>query len=271
MCAVFALAAQEPIAIPVWPDGAPNDNGITDPARRLDAVMYVYPADPAKNTGAAVVCLPGGGYAMLSKSHEGHQIAQWLATEGITGVLLEYRLPNGHHEIPSSDARQAIRLVREKGAEWGVDPNKVGISGCSAGGHLASTVATHQEDAASTPNFAVLFYPVIASDPTIWHKSSYDLLTGGKDQELLDFYSNDHYVTAQTPPTILFHSQDDGLVPVEHSLRFFSAMNKNGVKGALYVFPNGNHGWGFMPRFRYHEEWKTLLLKWLEDMRFIQK
>lgn len=268
--ALFA-AAQEPIAVPIWPNGAPNDNGITDPEKRVDAVMYVYPADPAKNTGAAVVCCPGGGYAVLSKGHEGHDIAKWLASEGITGVLLEYRLPNAHHEVPASDARQAIRLVRERAAEWGVDPARVGISGCSAGGHLASTVATHPQDEASRPAFAVLIYPVITADPAIWHKSSYDLLTGGNDPALLELYSNDSYVTPETPPTILFHSADDRLVPVEHSLRFFAKMRENGVKGAMYIFPNGGHGWGAMPRFRYHDEWKTLLLKWLEDMKFTRE
>ena len=268
--------AQEPVEIKIWPQGAPNPNGLTGPENQLengrvnnisDPVIYVYKADAVKNTGAAVIICPGGGYVRLAMNHEGHDVARWLASKGITGIVLKYRMPNGHHDVPLSDAHQAIRVVREKASEWGIDPQRVGIAGNSAGGHLAATVATHF-DASTRPDFAVLFYPVVSFDPSISHSgSSRSLLGENPSDELLDLYSNEKQVTADTPPTILFHSDDDRSVPVRNSLVFFAKMKENGVKGALYIFPAGGHGWGFNPGFQYHEEWKTLLLKWLDAIK----
>jgi len=274
----LSLSAQQPEEIRLWPTGAPNSNGLTGPEDQMengrvgnvkDPVLYAYPADPAKNTGAAVVICPGGGYVRLAMNHEGHEIARWLASNGITGIVLKYRMPNGHHDVPLSDAHQAIRLVRERAGEWGVDPRRVGIAGSSAGGHLASTAATHF-DTETRPDFAVLFYPVVTLDPTATHSGSLkNLLGNDPDPALVELYSNEKQVTADTPPTLLFHSDDDRTVPVMNSVAFFEAMKTNGVPGVLYIFPNGGHGWGFRDTFRYHEEWKTLLLKWLEDMKFV--
>jgi acetyl esterase/lipase len=272
-----SLFAQGPVEIRLWPDGAPNSNGLTGPENQLengrvdnitDPVMYVYPADAAKNTGAAVILCPGGGYVRLAMNHEGHEVARWLASNGITGVVLKYRMPNGHADVPLSDAHQAIRLVRTRAAEWGVNPKKVGIGGNSAGGHLAATAATHF-DPATRPDFAVLFYPVVSLVPPIAHAGSgRSLLGDNAPQELRDHYSNELQVTAQTPPTILFHSDDDRTVPALNSVVFYEKMKENKVPGALYIFPQGGHGWGFNASFRYHEAWKALLLKWLEDMKF---
>jgi acetyl esterase/lipase len=274
------LSAQVPAAIKLWPQGAPNSNGLTGPDKPLengrvenvtDPEIYLYPADAQKNTGAAIILCPGGGYVRLAMNHEGHDIARWLAMNGITGIVLKYRMPNGHPDVPLSDAQQAIRWVREQGGKWGVDPRKVGIAGNSAGGHLAATAATHFDEA-TRPDFAVLFYPVISFDPTISHRGSAGSLLGpNPSQELLDLYSNEKQVTAETPPTILFHSDDDRAVPVQNSLVFYGAMKRHKVLGTLYVFPSGGHGWGYTPEFRYHEEWKTLLLKWLKEMKFTTK
>jgi acetyl esterase/lipase len=279
--AAVSLSAQEPIAIPIWPDGAPTESGLSGPEIRHDdalisnvseAVMYVYPADPAKNTGAALVICPGGGYVRLAIDHEGHDIAKWLSANGITGIVLKYRIPNGHHEIPLDDTRQTLRLVRARAAEWGVDPHKVGISGSSAGGHLAATTETLFEDESSFPDYAVLFYPVISFDPAVGHRGSARGLIGSDlNEELLERYSAEKQVSEKTPPTILFHSADDRTVSPINSVAFYRQMQQFGVKGSLYIFPTGDHGWGFRPSFRYHEEWKTLLLKWLEDMGFTRK
>lgn len=276
----FTATAQKPIELKVWPNGAPQSNGLTGPEVEMengrvgnitDPVLYVYPADKAKNTGAALVICPGGGYVRLAMNHEGHDVAKWLASNGITAAVLKYRMPNGHHDVPLSDASEAIRIMRSRAAEWGVDPQKVGIGGNSAGGHLAATAATHY-DAQTRPDFAVLFYPVISLDPKVSHAGSAKGLLGeNADQKMLDLYSNEKQVTPQTPPTILFLSDNDTAVPSMNSIVFYEALKANKVPAAIYIFPKGGHGWGFTPTFRYHDEWKTLLLKWLEDQEITKK
>ena len=267
-------AQQQPIEIRLWPGGAPNDNGLTGAETQLengrignvtDPVIYVYPADSAKNTGMALVLCPGGRYIRLAMDHEGHDMARWLAANGIAGVVLKYRMPNGHPGVPLSDAHQAIRLVRRNAAAWGIDPGKVGIAGSSAGGHLASTAATHF-DGETRPDFAVLFYGAVLFDPATAHSEFGKIFLGeNPSRETADLYSNEKQVAADTPPTILFHSSDDRTVPPRHSIGFYEALKANGVPGALYIFPEGGHGWGFKTDFNYHEEWKALLLKWLGE------
>jgi acetyl esterase/lipase len=277
LLAAWTATAQAPMEIQLWPSGAPNSNGQTGPevvengrvSNITVPVLYVYRADAAKNTGAAVILCPGGGYTRESIDHEGHQVARWLAANGVTGIVLKYRLPNRHHDVPLSDALQAIRLVRERGAEWGVSPQRIGISGFSAGGHLAASAATLYDGPASRPDFAVLFYPVISFDPITGRSGGMPVLMGDNpSQELLDRYSLDRNVTADTPPMLFFHSDDDPGVTPLHSLLLYTAMKQNKVPGAVYVFPSGGHGWGFNTSFPYHEEWKTLMLGWLRDMKF---
>ena len=274
----LAASAQEPIEMKVWTSGAPNSNGLTGPEEPLengrvanvtDPVIYVYKADPAKNTGAAVILCPGGGYVRLAMNHEGHDVAKWLAENGITGIVLKYRMPNGHPDVPLSDALQAIRLVRANATAWGIDPAKVGIGGNSAGGHLAATAATLYDSAESRPDFAVLFYPAISLDPAIGHAGSLRGLLGeNATPALIDRYSAEKQVTADTPPTLLFHSDNDTGVSPLNSVAFYTTMKQHKVKGSLYIFPTGGHGWGYQTYMTYHEEWKTLMLKWLEDMKF---
>jgi acetyl esterase/lipase len=197
--------------------------------------------------------------------HEGHDIATWLNEQGIAAFVLKYRMPKGHHEVPLSDAQQALRLVRLNAKKWNIDPTKVGIAGFSAGGHLASTAATHFTDSATRPDFAVLFYPVISMDKNITHGASRSNLLGeNPSADLENRYSNARRVTPQTPPTLLLHSDDDKAVPVRNSLDFYAALKQNSVPAAMYIFPVGSHGWGAREAFAYSSEWRGLLLKWLE-------
>lgn len=252
------LSAQTPVKL--WENGPATDNGHDNEA----TVTVYHPADSA-NTRMAVVICPGGGYTHLAMDHEGKKVAEWLAANGITGVVLKYRLPHGNHLIPADDAREAIRYVRRHAAEWGVDSAKVGIAGSSAGGHLASTVSTHLKDAASRPDFSILFYPVVTSEPGVTHQGSIDNLLGDKktDAAMLAEYANEKHVDANTPPAILLLSDDDRAVPSENSVRYYRALKANKVPATMYIFPVGGHGWGFRDTFKYHEPVKTLLLEWL--------
>ncbi len=259
-----SLQAQTPIEIKVWPDGAPEANGLTGPETEpaegrvgnvSDPILYVYPANKAKNTGAAVIIAPGGAYIRLAIQHEGHQIAQWLSENGITGIVLKYRMPNGHPEVPLDDAKESMRIVRQRAVEWGVNPAKVGFSGNSAGGHLASSISTLYTEG-TRPDFAILFYPAIQST---------GMLAAGADP---DRFSADKKVTEDTPPSLIFVCADDRLAP--QSAIYFQALNAKKVPSALYIFPRGGHGFGFNSDFEYHEEWKHLYLKWLKDIKIIE-
>lgn len=265
------LSAQKKIEFPLWPNGAPNTNGIVEqesetranrPTNITSPTLTVY---IAKNSnGKAIVACPGGGYVHLAMDHEGHDMAAWFNAQGITYAVLKYRMPNEHHEVPLSDALQAIRLVREHAEEWNIE--KVGIMGSSAGGHLASTAATHYTDD-SRPDFQILFYPVISMDLGICHKGSRERLIGKTPtDELVQLYSNELQVTAQTPPAFIMHSSDDSVVPVENSLRYYQTLVKNKVSAALHCYPIGGHGWGYNDNFKYKRQWTGELEKWLREL-----
>ncbi|MCD7963337.1 MAG: alpha/beta hydrolase [Rikenellaceae bacterium] len=274
----IAAHGQSPKELRLWTGQMPNSNGIKTSETYADGgrvgnvsdpSIYLYEADKEKNTGAAVLICPGGGYARLSMDNEGHKFARWLASHGINAIVLKYRMPNGNHEVPLSDAKQAIRIIRSSAAEWGINPGKIGVAGFSAGGHLASTLSTHF-DAETRPDFSILFYPVITMDETFTHGGSRSNLLGKtptKEMEIL--YSNDKQVSSHTPSSILLHSDDDNAVPVRNSIDYYTALKNNGVNASLYIFPVGGHGWGFNENFRYHEEWKNLLLKWMQDNQII--
>lgn len=209
-------SAADPKVELLWPNGAPNAAG-TEDADKPTLTIWQAPADKAN--GSAIVVCPGGGYGGLATDHEGKQVAEWLNTLGVTAVMLKYRhAPKYRHPAPLQDAQRAIRTVRARAEEWNVDPNRVGILGFSAGGHLASTAATHfddgQADAAdpidkqsSRPTFAVLCYPVISLTTPYTHVGSKNNLLGKEpDQKLVESLSNELQVTEKTPPTFLFHS-----------------------------------------------------------------
>lgn len=195
------LHAQQPLELKLWPEGMPNDNGMT--CQEENGVLYVaeptltvYPA--TEGNGMAIVACPGGGYGKLAMDHEGKDMAAWFNNQGITYAVLKYRMPNGHKEVPLSDARQAMRILRHRAGEWQL--KRIGIMGFSAGGHLASTVATHFEDEESHPDFQILFYPVISMDPEYTHRGTHDNLLGkqpAKEEE--DDFSNELHVDGNTP------------------------------------------------------------------------
>jgi len=245
----------------LWPDGVPDDNGLTGPERAGGCVgniskptltIYLPPKDKA--TGAAIVVTPGGGYGVVCVKTEGQDIADVLVPRGIATIVVKYRLPNGHHKIPANDARRAIRTVRHHAAEWNIDPKKVGVWGFSAGGHLASTVSTvfdnGKPDAddlierhGSRPDFAVLFYPVITMEKGVTHSGSRNNLLGSDaSDELIERYSNERRVGKNTPPTFVLHAGDDRAVPVENSLRYYRNLVRHGVSSQLLLFERGGHG-----------------------------
>jgi acetyl esterase/lipase len=281
MLCVFAGAATA-APLPLWPEGPPAAQG-KEPADV--PTITVYPAQiPARGpkTAAIVVC-PGGGYGGLA-AHEAEPIAQWLNSLGVTGVVLRYRLgPKYHHPVELGDAQRAIRTVRFRAAEWNVDPQRVGILGFSAGGHLAATAST-QFDAgdpnakdpidrmSSRPDVSVLVYPVITmTDPHTHAGSRRNLLGENPSQELVEQMSAEKRVTKQTPPTFLFHTADDQAVPVENALLYAMALRKNGVPFELHVYEHGRHGVGLAKDDPVLGTWPGRCADWLAAKGFGEK
>src|SRR4030095_2292049 len=232
---------------------------------------------PAQQNGMAVIICPGGGYSILAWNKEGSKVAEEFNKWGITAFILRYRLPDDTTMIdksiaPLQDAQQAVRLVRANAVDWGIDKNKIGIMGFSAGGHLAATAATHftfkadkvNNDTTSVrPDFAILIYPVISFDSTFGHKGSRNNLIGANaTKEKTDFYSNELQVTATTPPVFLIHAGDDATVPVENSIRFYQACIKNKVLVELHLYPKGGHGFGMYNKTT-DDNWMERLKNWL--------
>lgn len=225
------------------------------------STLYIYPS--AAPGSAAVVMCPGGGYSRLSMEHEGRDMAGWFNERGVTYAVLEYRLPDGSPEATIADAQSAMRLMREHCEEWHVDPGRVGIMGASAGGHLASTIAT-QSTGASRADFQILLYPVISMEESITHKGSRTNLLGAHpDVAAVEALSNERHVSAATPAAFIAVSSDDPTVPVANSLRYYEALVANGVKSMLLCLPSGGHGWGFSDSFVYKSLWTEALSIWL--------
>jgi acetyl esterase/lipase/ketosteroid isomerase-like protein len=262
----------------LWPEGAPGAVG-TEASDKPKLTVYRASAEDAN--GASVVVCPGGGYGRLAADHEGKQVAEWLNSLGVSAFVLQYRLgPRYHHPAPLQDAQRAIRMVRARASEWAIDPGRVGILGFSAGGHLASTAATHFDDGradaadpierqGSRPDFAVLLYPVISLEGAPAHLGSRrNLLGDPADPALVELLSNERQVTARTPPTFLFHTADDPAVPVANSLLFFEALRAKDVSGELHVFAHGKHGVGLAQSDRALSSWPRLCALWLEQEGF---
>ena len=271
------LQAAEREVIFLWPQGVPESNGITEPevteSERVSNIsvpsMCFYPADPAKNTGVTILICPGGGYIREAAGHEGSQFGEWLSSLGINAFVLKYRLPNKHAFIPLKDAQQAMRIIRRRASEWKLNPSKIGVSGFSAGGHLASTLGTHF-DKSCRPDFMILFYPVVSMQESVTHSGSRDNLLGtGYKKDSVDYYSNELQVTKDTPPTLLFLSDDDSTVPPQNSIDFYNALKKYKVPASMHIFPEGGHGWGFKETFRYHESWKGIYIDWLKERKIL--
>jgi acetyl esterase/lipase len=241
-----------------------------------EAEIYVYLPKMGINTGAAVVICPGGGYAIEAMDHEGYDLAEWLTTQGVAGIVLKYRLPYGHDQIPLEDAQRALRIVHQKAAEWGINPAKIGIAGSSAGGHLASTAGTRfdmgKPDASDPiekyscrPDFMLLLYPVITFNEEFGHMGSRTNLIGtGNKWELVEKYSNELHVTAQTPPTFLILADDDGGVPTRNSIEFYMALKKYKIPAEMHIFRDGGHGFGMNKKNLPIDQWPNLFAQWMK-------
>lgn len=297
------LPAMSQEIIKIWPDNAiPNalpgasgtpeksDVGQQDGILRISNVtvptLTVFQAPKEKATGASVMICPGGGYAILAYGHEGEEVARWFNQQGITAFILKYRLPDeklmsNQHEVPLMDAMQGMKLIRQNASRYGLDPNKIGVMGFSAGGHLAATLSTHyyrslgnnKASDEAKPNFAILMYPVVTFGNKA-HIGSRDNLLGKQQKtsaELIAYYSNEEQVTHQTPPTFLVHSMDDKAVPVENSVNYYLALLKNGVSAEMHLYPAGGHGYALRTKGKGSvENWPDACKGWLKAQGLIK-
>lgn len=270
--------------INLWPEGnipLSIKNNLQEQAISTDIVrigkvqvpqIEVYLPNKRSVTGQAVIICPGGGYSILAYDWEGTDVAKLLNAHGIAAIVLKYRLPDSlsstaPDQVPLMDAKQALRIVREKAASWNINPNKIGVMGFSAGGHLASTLSTHFEEE-TKPNFSILIYPVISMDKSIAHMGSRNNLIGKQpSEEMAKLYSNELQVTANTPPTFLIHATDDQSVPVENSLLYYQALKKNKVPTEMHIYPAGGHGFGLANGNRSLESWPVLLIEWMKGLK----
>lgn len=268
-----AADAAEPKVELLWPDGAPGAVGDTE-ADKPSLTIWLPPADKA--TGAAVVICPGGGYGGLAIGHEGKDVAAWLNSFGVAGFMLKYRhAPKYKHPAPLLDAQRAIRTVRARAKEFGVDPARIGILGFPAGGHLTSTAGTHFDDGDANakdpvdrvscrPDFMVLVYPVISLTTKYTHGGSKDNLLGkNPDAKLVESLSNELQVTAKTPPTFLMATSGDTGVPAENSVMFYMALREHKVKAEMHIYQNGGHGFGLAPNDPVLSTWPARCEAWM--------
>ncbi|MBM4031695.1 MAG: alpha/beta hydrolase [Planctomycetes bacterium] len=266
----------------LWPQGAPGALGNRD-ADKPSLTLYLPPAEMA-NGAAAVIC-PGGDYWDLSGDHEGRDVALWLNSLGVAGLVLKYRLaPSYHHPSQLQDARRAVRLARKRAHEWGLDFDRVGIIGFAAGGHLAATVGTHFSDGnpeaedpidrvGCRPDFMVLAYPAISLASKYTHTPTRDNLLGADShkQRFLESLSNERQVNTATPPTFLVHTGDDKVVPPENSVLFYIAMRRMGVPGELHIYEKGGHGYGLAPNDIILSSWTQRCADWLRRRGLLER
>ncbi len=265
--------------VPLWPGGAPGALGTDD--RDIPTLTAYVPAAPTP-LGTAVVVCPGGGYVNLAMDHEGRQVGEFFARLGITAFVLKYRLgPRYRHPVMLGDAQRAVRTVRSQAARRSLNPGRVGIMGFSAGGHLASTVATHLEEGrpesadpidreSARPDFLVLGYPVITMfEPHVHQGSRFHLLGPEQHPDTMARLSNDRQVTDRTPPTFLFHTDSDRGVPPENSVQFYLALRKAGVPAELHIYEQGRHGVGLAPADPVLSTWPARLVDWLKVRKLL--
>lgn len=280
---MLTLEAQKPVKELLWPDGAPESKG-SDPKKDTPSLLTYAPAADKANGTAVVVC-PGGGYHGLANGHEGHDIDEWFASLGVTAVILDYRRGNGgyKHPVPLMDAQRAIRTVRSKEKSLKIDPDKVGIMGFSAGSHLASTTGTHFDlgnpqakdpinKQSSRPNFMILCYPVITFGQDSTHMGSQRNLIGeSPDKELINNLSNDKQVNSETPPTFLFHTDEDTLLPPENSVQLYLALRKAKVPAELHIYRKGRHGVGLAHKMAATNAWSSACEEWMRGYGWLEK
>ncbi|PBJ09244.1 alpha/beta hydrolase [Flavobacterium sp. ACN6] len=267
---VFTSSAQNQV-IPLWnkiPDEIKSadykekesitDGKLQSTTQVTVPTLSIFIPKNAKPNQTAVIICPGGGYMHLAFDKEGTKVAEWFNSLGIVAFVLKYRLPNdlimkNKNVGPLQDAQEAVRYVRQNAAKLNIDPNKIGILGFSAGGHLASTLSTHYDDkvyesafkVSARPDFSLLIYPVVSMENKITHKGSQtNLLGNNPSQDLIDFYSNEKKVTSKTPPAFLIHATDDTVVIPENSINYYLALKNNGITAELHLYEKGGHGFG---------------------------
>ena len=279
-----AEAAEPHEVILLWPDGAPGAKGIADGDKPS---ITIYLPEKDKATGAAIVIFPGGGYGHLAMDHEGHQIAEWLNSFGVAGFIVKYRHSRSgagyRHPAPLQDAQRAIRTVRSGAKQWNIDPDRIGIIGFSAGGHLASSLGTHFNNRYSKakdeidrvscrPDFMVLMYPVISFTESFTHKGSRrNLLGDNPDTELVENLSNEKQVTAETPPTFIVFGDDDKVVPVENGVAFYMGLKKAKVPAEMHIYEKGRHGFGLGVGAGPVSSWPLRCTEWMRGRGLLNK
>ncbi len=288
-CAAVGARAQE--VIPLWPEGVPDAKPNGGEERLEDGRVYnvqvptlsYFPADAAKASGTAVIVCPGGGYVRLAIAKEGGALGQRLNAAGVAVFVLKYRLKEYGHPAPLRDVLRAVRLVRSRAAAYGLRPERIGVMGSSAGGHLAATAATLFDapegrtggalDAVSArPDFAALLYPVITLSPPFAHKGSLGALLGPEPApELVARLSLESQVTKDTPPVFLVHTAEDVSVPLENSLLFFQALRRHGVPAEMHLYEKGPHGFGTQAGLGTTSEWPQRFEEWLEARGLLEK
>lgn len=244
--------------------------------------LTVYLPKPEIATGSAVLIIPGGGYSIVAIDHEGFEVAKWLNTLGIAGIVLKYRLPSDvimdNKSIgPLQDAQEAMRVIRRNAEKWNLKTDKIGVIGFSAGGHLASTLSTHydekvyelKDNTSARPDFSILIYPVITFDAAFTHKGSRNNLIGeNPSEDQVKKFSNELQVNSQTPPAFLVHSSNDEAVPVQNSILYYQQLQKNKVQAEMHIFQKGGHGYGLAKNRGTESGWPALCANWLKEMGF---
>lgn len=280
---VIDLYSKIPNAIPCSAKETYTKEGIGRISNVTHPTLQIFLPKVANKAASSVIICPGGGYGILAIDHEGIEVAKTLNTMGIAAFVLKYRIPDSacmeHREdVPLMDAQQALKIVRANAAKWKIDPAKIGVMGFSAGGHLASSLATHFNDqvvsnpdhASLRPDFAALIYPVISFRDSITHHGSRDNLIGkNPSPELIHRFSNEEQVTPKTPPSFLVHAADDDVVPVANSITFVEALVKNKVPAELHIYQNGGHGFGLHNKTT-KDEWIERFKNWLLKNGFLQ-
>lgn len=277
-CALHCRAADTPGEMLLWPDGAPGATGTT-PKDKPSITVHLAPADKAN--GAAVLICPGGGYGALMMSYEGHDIAKWLNDQGVAGIVLKYRIAPYKHPAPMLDGQRAMRMIRLHAAEWKLDPQRIGVMGFSAGGHVASTLGTHYDTGKADakdpidqqscrPNFQCLVYPVISMGSKGHGGSRANLLGGSPSPELITLMSNETQITKDTPPAFLVHSTTDKVVSVDNSEMFYDAMKAKGIPAEFLKLTKGDHGLGCGKGAEW-EEWQTKFSAWMKAQGVLGK
>ncbi len=265
----------------LWPEGAPLAKG--DNSEDQPTLTLYNPGEKLKN-GCSVVICPGGGYWKIAMDHEGIEVAKWLNAHGITAFILKYRkAPDYQHPAPMLDVKRAIRWVRFHAADFQIDPNKIGILGFSAGGHLASTASTHFDHGdseasdpidrrSSRPNFSILLYPVISFTTEYTHQGSKrNLLGENPDSKLVKQFSNELQVKEETPPAFLMHASGDTGVPAENSILYYMALRKMNIPAEMHIFEKGGHGFGLAPEDPVLSQWPGLCIQWMKSRELIKK